>query len=74
MTDNNEEVKYEKIEVDMTAYISDEAKALRKKIKSCQDQMDYLAFKYDLYKKELEGFTKEYNKILGVEVNDKPIQ
>ena len=30
-----------KIEVDMTSYVSDEAKDLRAKIKSCQNQTDY---------------------------------
>lgn len=71
---DNEEVKFEKIDVDMTAFVSDEAKALRKKIKSCQDQMDYLAYKYNLYLKTQEDFRKEYQKVIGVDEHDKPVQ
>ena len=72
--DNNEEVKFEKIDVDMTAFVSDEAKALRKKIKSCQDQMDYLAYKYNLYVKQQNDFRKEYHKLIGVEEDGKSVQ
>lgn len=71
---DNEELKFEKIDVDMTAFLSDEAKALRRKIKSCQDQMDYLAFKYNLYVKKQDGFRKDYQKLLGVEEDGKPVQ
>lgn len=65
---------YEKIDVDMTAFVSDEAKSLRSKIKSCQNQMDYLAYKYNLYVKKQNDFRKEYQKLLGVEEDGKPVQ
>lgn len=69
-TENND---FEKIEVDMTAFVSDEAKALRAKIKSCQNQMDYLAYKYNLYNKKQRSFMDEYEKLIGVEKDGKPV-
>lgn len=62
-----------KIDVDMTAFVSDEAKDLRSKIKFCQSQMDYLVYKYNLYVKKQDDFRKEYQKLLGVDENDKPV-
>lgn len=70
-TENND---FEKIEVDMTGFVSDEARSLRAKIKSCQNQMDYLAFKYNLYVKKQNDFLKDYQKLLGVEEDGKPVQ
>lgn len=55
-----------KIDVDMSAFMSDKAKDLRSKIRSCQSQLDYLAYKYELYQKKQESFKQEYLKLLGV--------
>lgn len=63
-----------KIEVDMTSYVSDEAKDLRAKIKLCQNQMDYLAYKYNLFLKKQEDFRKEYQTLIGVSDDGKPVQ
>lgn len=71
---DNNEVKFEKIDVDMAVFVSDEAKALRRKIKSCQDQMDYLVYKYNLYLKLQNDFRKEYQELLGVGEDGKPVQ
>lgn len=69
-TENND---FEKIEVDMTAFMSDEAKSLRAKIKFCQNQMDYLSYKYNLYVKIQNDFREEYRKLLGVDEDGKPV-
>lgn len=68
-----QEINDYKIEVDMSAFVSDKAKDLRSKIRSCQSQLDYLAYKYELYAKKQEQFKSEYLKLLGVE-NDKSVQ
>lgn len=70
MTENN----YEQIEVDMTSFVSNDAKSLRSKIKACQNQMDYLVYKYNLYLKKQKEFLSEYNKLIGVEEDGKPVQ
>ena len=67
-------VAYEsKVDVDMSKWTSDEAKDLRVKMRECQNQMEYLAYKHNLYLKEFNKLKSDYEDLIGV-VDDKSIQ